>query len=92
MCVDYVFQDQFDDVLNDCTSSIKIHPTYLKPILRRAQTYEKKEKFDEALEDYKKVLELDPKCQEAVLACQVTVIISKLPVWLCDHVLMYTVC
>jgi Tetratricopeptide repeat. len=45
--------------------------TYLKAYYRRAQLYEGAEKLDEALEDYKKILELDPLHREALYASKV---------------------
>lgn len=64
-------QDDSEKAIKDCTDSIELHPHYVKPLLRRAQLYEKTDKLDEALEDYKKVVELDRGCSEAFLACQV---------------------
>jgi len=49
-----------------------LNPNYTKPLLRRAQAYEKTEKLDEALEDYKKLLELDKRNPEAISACRVS--------------------
>ena len=60
-------------MISDCTKAIELHPHYPKPVLRRAQAYEKTNKLDEALEDYKKLLELDPRNIEALNACQVSV-------------------
>ena len=67
-----LLQGEDSKVIKDCTEAITIHPHYPKPLLRRAQTYEKTEKLDEALEDYKKLLELDNKNTVAAAACQVT--------------------
>lgn len=58
-------------MIKDCTESIRLHPHYPKPLLRRAQTYNKTDKLDEALDDYKKLLELEPRNVEALQACQV---------------------
>lgn len=41
-------------------------------MLRRAELYEQTEKLDEALEDYKKVLERDPNQASARHACMVS--------------------
>jgi len=49
-----------DKAIKNCNQAIKLHPEYLKAILRRAELFEETEKLDEALEDYKRVLELDP--------------------------------
>ncbi|XP_067935922.1 tetratricopeptide repeat protein 1-like [Watersipora subatra] len=62
--------EKTDLVIKDCTDSLALHPHYPKPLLRRAQAYEKSEKLDEALVDYKSLLELDSKSLEALSACQ----------------------
>ena len=55
---------------DDCTKAINLNPNYTKAILRRAQILrESQEKLDEALADYKRVLELDSNCTEAKIAC-----------------------
>lgn len=41
----------------------------MKAILRRAQLYETTDKLDEALGDFKKIVELEPKNVEANRAC-----------------------
>ncbi|XP_047518679.1 tetratricopeptide repeat protein 1 isoform X2 [Pieris napi] len=46
--------------IKDCTKAIELKDNYLKAYLRRAISYEATDKFDESLEDFKKVLELDP--------------------------------
>jgi len=53
--------------LADCDQAILLNEAYVKPYLRRAQVYVKmgKEKLDAALQDYQKVVELDPSNQEA---------------------------
>ncbi|MEQ2186844.1 cytochrome c oxidase subunit 1, partial [Goodea atripinnis] len=48
---------------------IDLDPEYLRALLRRAELYEKTEKLDEALEDYKQVLERDPNNSGARRAC-----------------------
>ena len=52
-------------------SAINLDPNYIKVLLRRAQLLENKEKFEEALKDYQKVLEIDPSCYKARAACMV---------------------
>jgi len=54
-----------DQAVKNCTKAIELDPEYLKAILRRAEVYEETEKLDESLEDYKKVLELNPRHVEA---------------------------
>ncbi|KAL7390351.1 hypothetical protein ABVT39_019428 [Epinephelus coioides] len=58
-----------DQAISDCTSAIKLNPEYVRALLRRAELYEQTEKLDEALEDYKKVLDLDPTRTSARQAC-----------------------
>lgn len=56
----------------DCTKSLEYNPTYLKALIRRATVYEELDKLDEALEDYKKIVELDPSYRDAVIATKVS--------------------
>ncbi|XP_020780137.2 tetratricopeptide repeat protein 1, partial [Boleophthalmus pectinirostris] len=48
-----------DKAIADCTKALELKPDYLKALLRRAELYEQTDKLDEALDDYKKVLERD---------------------------------
>lgn len=61
--------EKHESAIADCSEAIKLNPTYLKAIMRRAELYEKTDKLDEALEDYKKTLELDPSQHVARFAC-----------------------
>ncbi|KAF5908894.1 tetratricopeptide repeat protein 1-like, partial [Clarias magur] len=61
------------DAISDCTKAIELNQNYVRAILRRAELYEQTEKLDEALEDYKAVLEKDPGIPAAREAC------SRLP-------------
>lgn len=54
-----------EKAIKDCTKSVEYDEKYVKAYLRRAQCYELKEKLDECLADYKKILELDPAHSEA---------------------------
>uniref|UniRef100_A0A672JY30 Tetratricopeptide repeat domain 1 n=1 Tax=Sinocyclocheilus grahami TaxID=75366 RepID=A0A672JY30_SINGR len=54
------------------STAIELNPNYVRAILRRAELYEKTDKLDEALEDYKSVLEKDPGIPAAREACMVT--------------------
>lgn len=54
--------------------AIELNPDYVRAILRRAELYEKTDKLDEALEDYKSVLEKDPGLPQAREACMVRVL------------------
>ncbi|KAL2094861.1 hypothetical protein ACEWY4_009580 [Coilia grayii] len=62
-------QDKKEEAIKDCTKAIELNPDYVRAILRRAELYEKTEKLDEALEDYKSVLEKDPGLPVAREAC-----------------------
>ncbi|XP_040908390.1 tetratricopeptide repeat protein 1 isoform X2 [Toxotes jaculatrix] len=61
--------DLKDRAILDCTRAIELNPDYVRALLRRAELYEQTEKLDEALEDYKKVLERDPNQTSARKAC-----------------------
>jgi len=54
-----------DQAVSNCTQAIKLNPSYLKALLRRAEIYEETDKLDEALKDFQSVLELDPRHVEA---------------------------
>ncbi|CAH1999935.1 unnamed protein product [Acanthoscelides obtectus] len=51
--------------IDDCSKAIELNKLYVKVYLRRAKLYEDTEKLDESLEDYKKILEMDPANKEA---------------------------
>lgn len=53
-------------------TAIELNPDYMRALLRRAELYEKTDKLDEALDDYKKVLERDPSHVGARQACMVS--------------------
>ncbi|NXD85964.1 TTC1 protein, partial [Halcyon senegalensis] len=55
-----------------CFVAVELDPNYIRALLRRAELYEKTEKLDEALEDYKAVLEKDPSVHQAREACMVS--------------------
>lgn len=65
------FQDRKESAIEDCTKAINLNSNYLRAYLRRAMLYEEMDKLDEALEDYKKILELDPKNNDALSASMV---------------------
>lgn len=54
--------------IDDCTKAVELNDKYVRAFLRRAKLYEDSEKLDESLEDYKRVLELDPGNHEALSA------------------------
>ncbi|XP_045475217.1 tetratricopeptide repeat protein 1 [Harmonia axyridis] len=56
--------------IEDCTKSIELNDGYLRAYLRRAKLYEEEDKLDESLEDFKKVVGIDPGCKEALSALQ----------------------
>ncbi|CAJ1063158.1 tetratricopeptide repeat protein 1 isoform X1 [Xyrichtys novacula] len=58
-----------DQAIADCSKAIELNPDYVRALLRRAELYEQTDKLDEALEDYKKVLELDSTQSTARQAC-----------------------
>nr|XP_015832371.2 tetratricopeptide repeat protein 1 [Nothobranchius furzeri] len=58
-----------EEAISDCSRAIHLDPDYLRALLRRAELYEQTEKLEEALEDYKKVLEGDPGHSGARRAC-----------------------
>ncbi|XP_025722903.1 tetratricopeptide repeat protein 1 [Callorhinus ursinus] len=62
-------QDKKEMAISDCSKAIQLNPSYIKAILRRAELYEKTDKLDEALEDYKSILEKDPSVHQAREAC-----------------------
>ncbi|KAL8211705.1 UNVERIFIED_CONTAM: Tetratricopeptide repeat protein 1 [Gekko kuhli] len=62
-------QDKKEAAIGDCSKALELNPDYIKALLRRAELYEKTEKLDEALEDYKTVLEKDPSVHPAREAC-----------------------
>lgn len=49
-------------------------PTFVKPLLRRAECYENTDKLDEALVDYKKLCELEPKNSSYKSKCYVSLL------------------
>ncbi|ETN65015.1 tetratricopeptide repeat protein 1 [Anopheles darlingi] len=51
--------------IDDCNKALEYNPKYLKALLRRANLHEETDKLDESLEDFRKVLELDPGNGEA---------------------------
>ncbi|XP_070493115.1 tetratricopeptide repeat protein 1-like [Chironomus tepperi] len=51
--------------IDDCTKSLEFNPKYVKVLLRRAALNEETNMYDESLDDFKKVLEIDPQNSEA---------------------------
>lgn len=65
----FLHMNKKEEGIMDCTKALEYNSTFLKVLLRRALLYEKAEKLDEALEDYKKALEMDPRNDKAMEAC-----------------------
>jgi len=57
-CWVHLGRDQ--EAVDDCRVAIKLKPGYLKGLMRRAQAYERLDKLEDALSDYKDVLAIDP--------------------------------
>ncbi|EDW84302.1 uncharacterized protein Dwil_GK14066 [Drosophila willistoni] len=57
--------EAYKSAIDDCTKAIDLWPEYVRALLRRAKLYEKEDKPDEALADYKRVYELDPGQRDA---------------------------
>lgn len=55
--------------IEDCSRALKLNSRYVKCLLRRAELYEKTDKLDESLADYKAVWEIDPSIHEAAANC-----------------------
>ncbi|VDQ17365.1 unnamed protein product [Trichobilharzia regenti] len=56
----------------DCNESLNLQPDYVKCLERRATLLESKDRLTDALEDYEKLLRLDPNNQRARYACAVS--------------------
>ncbi|GAB6023236.1 hypothetical protein CHUAL_008054 [Chamberlinius hualienensis] len=65
----FLYMKKYSEGISDCNKSLELNPTYFKVLQRRALLYENADKLDEALEDYKKILEMDPKNSTALEAC-----------------------
>lgn len=59
-----------DASIRACTRALSLNENYVKVLLRRARLYRQADKLDEALEDYKKILQLEPRHSEALIAVQ----------------------
>jgi len=53
--------EQREDAIKNATEALRLEPTYVKVRIRRAELYELEDKPHEALEDWKIVIEADPK-------------------------------
>lgn len=61
-------QNDTTGAVEDCCDAILLDPNYVKAILRRARIYEETDKPHESLKDYERILELDPKHVESIVA------------------------
>nr|CAH8827935.1 unnamed protein product [Trichobilharzia regenti] len=61
--------DSPEAALLDCNESLNLQPDYVKCLERRATLLESKDRLTDALEDYEKLLRLDPNNQRARYAC-----------------------
>ena len=66
-------QEDKNGAEEDCTEAIDLNSNYLKAILRRAQIYEDTDRPHESLKDFERVLELDPKHIESIVAVRVRI-------------------
>ncbi|XP_042223856.1 tetratricopeptide repeat protein 1-like isoform X1 [Homarus americanus] len=60
-----VKMDLKKEAISDCNKAVELHDTYTKAILRRATLNEETDNLDEALKDFRRVLELDPSHKES---------------------------
>ena len=56
----YFSVEEYECVVDDCSSALDLKPLYPKVLMRRSQAYEKLNRADDALVDAKKTMELDP--------------------------------
>ena len=68
-----MLQEDKNGAVEDCTEAIDLNSNYLKAILRRAQIYEDTDRPHESLKDFERVLELDPKHIESIVAVRVRI-------------------
>ncbi|XP_068652816.1 uncharacterized protein [Aristolochia californica] len=61
----YLKLGRYDDTIKEATKALKLNPSYLKALLRRAEAHERLEHFEEAIADMKSILELDPSHDQA---------------------------
>jgi len=50
----------YDDVIDDCDVALLHNPTYVKALIRRMSAYEKLDRLEDALQDVKLAVELEP--------------------------------
>ncbi|PWA95021.1 Tetratricopeptide-like helical [Artemisia annua] len=57
--------EKYEDSVKECTKALELNPTYMKPLLRKAEAHEKLENYDDAITALKKIVELDPSNHQA---------------------------
>mmetsp|Transcript_29956 Transcript_29956/g.41404 ORF Transcript_29956/g.41404 Transcript_29956/m.41404 type:complete len:491 (+) Transcript_29956:85-1557(+) len=57
-------QGRYKEALFDCNRALKIDPSYLRCLLRRADIHTKLEMFEEAVQDYSSAKEMEPNSRE----------------------------
>ncbi|KAE8726278.1 NAD(P)-binding Rossmann-fold superfamily protein [Hibiscus syriacus] len=53
------------ETIKECSKALELNPSYIKALVRRGEVHEKLERFEEAIADMKKILELDPANDQA---------------------------
>lgn len=66
------YLQHIESAIQDCTRAIELDPDYLKAYIRRSKLFERNDKLDEALDDLKKVLEIDRNYTEAAYNARVS--------------------
>ncbi|CAK85375.1 unnamed protein product (macronuclear) [Paramecium tetraurelia] len=56
----YMKQSDYDIAIDYCTKALTFNPEFVKALINRAESYEKLNKLEDALEDYKKLKVLQP--------------------------------
>jgi len=66
----YLALTNYQQVIEDCNKALELNPLYIKALLRRAQAHETLQNLNDALNDYKKVQELDSSITTAQTAVE----------------------
>lgn len=56
-----LYLGRYDEAISDCDVALLLNPAYVKALLRRMQAYENSDRTEDALQDAKKALHLEPK-------------------------------
>lgn len=73
----FVFKGLSKSAIEDCNQALDLNPGFVRALWRRSQLYETTDKLDEALEDCKKILEIEPNHREAISAVKVSALFSR---------------